>query len=346
MRKHDKIKNIQKANMLMEQLYLATKPVKGIIYEDFRRQLNESEIPNMDNLKTNIEKAGGDIDDKNVQMSFLNNLVDSDFNISKINPQEVVKDAGNPTQDNSNKQNVNESGGHGGPLMAILHAAHNALEYTEGGVEIGSVIEKNIGKRIAKEMLKKGLHFIEEILNFIPDIFEKAIYKFMKWCGVNVEVASLTAKSGPVIWMLILAGVAIAFFPSALSAAVGFWGIATLLLKIWSFIKTIWGIFKKVMGMVDESTDKLLTFSDLLRFFEEKFNSDFSWEVRNGGEKFYNKLNDKLKQDFSGSVKHMKRLVDAGREIGEDWGKMETYYKFPSDLLDRMASELGNKETN
>ena len=58
------------------------------------RLLNEAEqtaIKAVDNLVQKAEKAGADIEDEKVQLDLLNKMIDTNFNLDKIDPEQITE---------------------------------------------------------------------------------------------------------------------------------------------------------------------------------------------------------------------------------------------------------------
>lgn len=348
MRRFDKKQNILEANQRLEKSYLNS---KGLIVETFNNVLTESSKLDPKKVAKVIHDAGGDPNSVETAGEFLNQLIDSDFDPSKIKVKDVIEKS-DKEGDNQNESTeddlISESGGHGG-LSDLIGAAIQYMENTETGVQALEKLSKLLGPKfgnLTKDFILKALHAIEKVLNFVPKLLSRGIYKIIKYFGGGVELAQAGSKLGNIIWLIVLAVFAFTHWPGiAAFAATGAFllKVGELLLWLWNMGRTIFGIVKNFFTGVKEVTGEHQTFIDLLTFFEKNFNTSFSGDVAQEAENIYNKMDDETKKSFSSAVKHIQRLYKEGRDIGEFWGELETRYKIPSDLLDKMADQLGNK---
>lgn len=329
MRKHDKIKNIQKVNLLIEQMYLSTKK-SGVIYEDFNLMTEEGTemIPNLSKVKNGIEQAGGSLSDKDTQLALLDKFIDSDFDISKVNPQAVVHDSGT---ENNNLTESHDAGG----VTHLIHQAHTAFDHTENGAKILDLIHKYISPKITKESIMKGLHVIEKILNFVPNLFAKAIYKLMRYFGAGLETARIGSYAGPVLWIALLAAISIWAFPSIMSAFASVAGIMTLLYKLWNLGSAVWSGVKKVIAAFSESADKVVTVVDLLDELEKGKGLRFEYDEIKELEEWYNHLKEDGKTSVTKIMTQMIEYIHNGKSFG---GHLEllSRFHFPEEIIEKI----------
>jgi len=339
MRKHDKLKNITVANLLMEKLYLQTKPVKGILYEDFKMLLKEEDILGVNKVVSSIEKAGADINDKDVQLAFLDNFIDSDFNLSKINPQKVVKDA--DTQNYG--ETLNENAG-AYDIKHLLHLAHELLDGVETGEVLAHKISHSTKGKVTKQIIKKGLSLLEKMINFAPNIIGKAIYKLMMWGGSSLESAKIGSMTGPIIWICVLVGVSLVSFPSLLSGATGVWGITYFLYKTWGIIKGIFDIVKNIFKTKEEHSDELMTITDVLDGLH-KNNIDMDHdEVKIADEWYHKSMGTSNKNNVNKTMSYMVNAINnrKWKDTQRKFFQLKNKFGFPQDIADKLVLSINN----
>ena len=332
MRRHDKLKNIQKANLLIEQIYATTRK-SGVIYEDFALMTEEGEelVPHMSNIISGIEQAGGSLSDKETQLALLDKFIDADFDMSKVNAKSVVQDGGSVNAELTENT-------HTGGIEHLVHQAHTAIDNTENSVKLLALINKYINKNITKESIKHGLHMIEKVLNFVPDLLSKAIYKIMRSFGSSLENAHIGSIGGPVIWIALMAGIAIVTFPSVVSgvfSAVTVAGVVKLLYSLWNIVNTIWSGFKKIVGGADEASDKVVTVVDFMDELEKNKGISFEQSEITEVKEWYNHLDDKSKDSVTKIITQMVEHLNSGKSFG---GHLEllSRYHFPKEISNKL----------
>lgn len=317
MRKIDKLNNIKKANLLVEQLYLAAK-TETILSEDFKHILTESEIPGIEKVKKGVEQAGASLNDKDIQLALLDKFIDADFDLSKVNPQAVIQSA--PKQ-----EAITEGAEGASELFHLLHKAHALFDNTEDGARILGVVQKKVGNKITKELIKKGLEILEKILNFVPNLFAKAIYKLLRSGGINLENAKIGSVSGPIIWIGLMAAFAVITFPSITALVTSIAGIMTLLYKLWNIISTIWSGYKKIVDAGEEQGDKVMTSVDYLDELEKTKGFEISYDEINEADEWYDHLAPDKKKSVSKIFKQAIEFLKAGKPYA---GHLELLKRF------------------
>lgn len=317
MRKIDKLNNIKKANLLVEQLYLAAK-TETILSEDFKHILTESEIPGIDKIKKGVEQAGGNLNDKDTQLALLDKFIDADFDLSKVNPQAVI-------QATPQQEKITEGAEGASELLHLIHKAHSLFDNSEDGARILDLVHKRVNSRITKEQIKKGLEVLEKILNFIPNQFAKAIYKMLKSGGISLEVAKIGSVTGPIIWIALLAGFSVLMFPSISALITSVAGIITLLYKLWNIISTIWSGYKKIVAAKEEQSDTVITAVDYLDELEKIKKIKIDYDEITEADEWYNDLS----QDKKVSVnKIFKQAIEYLKDGKPYEGHLELLKRF------------------
>jgi hypothetical protein len=332
MRRYDKLKNINKANLLIEQLYVATR-TSGVIYEDFNLMTEDGieQVPNISNIKTGIEQAGGSLGDKDTQLALLDKFIDANFDMSKVNAQSVIQDSG------VEKSSLTESHDAGG-LGHLIHQAHSTFDDAENSVKLLALIHKYVSRKITVNSIKHGLHALEKILNFVPDLFSKAIYKIMRSFGSSLENAHIGSIGGPILWIALMAGIAIVTFPSVVSGVASgatVAGVITLLYKLWNIVSTLWTGFKRIVSANVESSDKVVSVVDLMDELEKSKGIGFEHKEIIKLEEWYNHLDKKSKGSVTKIITQMVEYIKNGKSFG---GHLEllTRFHFPKEIIDKI----------
>ena len=332
MRRHDKLKNIHKVNLLIERIYSATR-ISGVIYEDFNLMTEQGveQIPNLSNVKSNIEKAGGSLSDKDTQLALLDKFIDANFDMSKVSAQAVIQDSG---VENNNLTESHDAGG----LGHLIHQAHSTFDDAENSTKLLALIHKYVSKKITVVAIKHGLHALEKILNFVPDLFSKAIYKIMRSFGSSLENAHIGSIGGPILWVALMAGIAIVTFPSVVSgvaSGVTVAGVITLLYKLWNIVSSLWSGFKKIISGSVESSDKVVTVVDLMDELEKTKGIGFEYKEIKELEEWYNHLDNKSKGSVTKIITQMVEYINNGKSFG---GHLEllTRFHFPKEIINKL----------
>ena len=319
MRKRDKLKNIEQANTVLEQSYLKS---KILIIETFNTVLTEEKDLDVNKVAKTIEKAGADPKDKEIQKSFLEELIDNDFNPNSIKVDDVLNKKKKIKQ---NESFIIESAG----VNELAHGIHSALdwiEHSETGIQFLEKLTHISGGLIDKKTvasISKGLHFLEKILNFIPDLLSKGIYKIIRFFGGSLETAKIGSQLGDVIWLTVLAAFTIKFWPGVAAAMTGgltIIGVGSLLLKLWNAGRTMYKIIKNFITGIHEASDVKFSVIDFLnnleKFSNEKFKTKFQIEYNTvkSMEKWFGSIKKEQKDQAQISLKQAFDLIKDGKE--------------------------------
>ena len=129
----------------------------GILNESLSYSLNESEQAAdkaVDDLKQKAEKAGVDTDNEKVQMDILNKMIDADFDLAKINVNQIKE----------YDENLEESGG---ALATSVHAGVEILENAELIEKIAHLLHVDIQK------VKNALKWVVKITSYPSRLIDK-----------------------------------------------------------------------------------------------------------------------------------------------------------------------------
>jgi hypothetical protein len=286
MRRFDKRKNIMEANLALERSFLKN---KGLLVETFDPNiLTEEETIDVKKVTDVIKKHGGDPNDEEIAKNFFDELLDSDFDPSKIKVDDVIE--------SKKKEDdlVLEAGSYASSIASAMNKLQGYLAKPEkAGVIIG-FLSKFLGKKWGKasvEKLSKGLKWLGGVMDIIPDQMSKFIYKGFRKFGSSLETASAASIGGDILWLALLIYIGVIMFPalsSFVAGGLGIWKIIMALPKFWSILKNIGSLISKGMGIYKEVKDKIYTPIDFLTDFEELTNGEISYKLKSGFEGWYN----------------------------------------------------------
>jgi hypothetical protein len=309
MRRYDKKQNILEANLKLEHEFMLSKR----LFETFTNVICEEEGLSAEKIAQTIDKAGGDSEDEDVQKAFLEKLIDSDFEPNNIKVDDVIN------SDIQENLIVESDMAHN-----IAHGIHSGLDWIENsetGIQFSEKLTKWSGGllKINKEKLIKGLHALEKVLNFVPNILSKGIYKIMRKFGGGLESAKVGSIGGEVIWLCVLAGFAITFWPGLAGIAAGgltILKIGGLLLKLWNLGRTIYKIVKNFVTGVKEVKNVDFSVTDFLDGIEKSSDTNIKveYDVIKSLEEWFNHLDDDKQQKAQEILKNSYDLFTGGRE--------------------------------
>lgn len=344
------------ANLVLERSFLKN---KGLLVETFANVLTESKELDPTKIEDTIEKAGGDPDDVETAKNFLEDLISGDFDPSKIKLDDVI-DEKNVRSEN---RVIQESGGHGG-VGVLIHHAIEYMENSETGVQFSEWMTKTFGKygRSTADVIIKGLHLLEKILNFIPDILSKGIYKIIRFFGGSIQTAKGTSNLGDVIWICVLGFFAITFFPSWGSFAIGaglIYKTGAFLLKIWNLGRTIWrGIKEFISGGKEFLNREKYDASEFFQTIEPIWKAltpglgsrGFALEWVKTLDDYIYKLKDEKREQFLNRLKKMTERIKSGKFRVEGFFDGLIQYtrknKKVNDILKNMKPYFDNENIN
>ena len=310
MRRHDKKQNILEANLRLEGDFISN---KNFILETFINVLCEGEGLSAEKVAQTIDNAGGDSDDEEVQKAFLEKLIDSDFEPNNIKIDDVI----NPKIQEG--LIVESDASHG--IIHGLHIALDWIENSETGIQFSEKLAKWSGGliKINKEKLIKGLHALEKVLNFLPNILSKGIYKIIRKFGGGLESAKVGSIGGEIIWLCVLAAFAITFWPGLAGIAAGgltILKVGGLLLKLWNLGRTLYKIVMNFVTGVTEVKDVDFSVTDFLSSVEKssKTGIEVDYNVIKSLEGWFNHLGGDEKSKAQEVLKNSNDLFIKGRE--------------------------------
>ena len=276
----------------------------GILNESLSYSLNESEQAAdkaVDDLKQKAEKAGVDTDNEKVQMDILNKMIDADFDLAKINVNQIKE----------YDENLEESGG---ALATSVHAGVEILENAELIEKIAHLLHVDIQK------VKNALKWVVKITSYPSRLIDKLFFKVARLLGANVENARVAGMGGIALVALVCFIFGIIYFPSLLPSVVGFWGLAKF---IWAIIKSISGIhtmWKQLTGAQQEQ--KAYTTADFFKEIEKKYMetegsegkkipTDWVYELSD----WYDSLSKSDKPQASTTMKSLAQSINSGKGL-------------------------------
>ena len=311
MRRYDKKQNILEANLRLEHEFMLS---KNLLVETFKHVMCEEEGLSAEKVAQTIDKAGGDAEDEETQKAFLEKLIDADFEPNNIKVDDVINPSGVQESLIVESDMANN----------IAHGIHSGLDWIENsetGIQFAEKLTKLSGGalKINKEKLIKGLHALEKVLNFVPNILSKGIYKIIRKFGGGLETAKVGSIGGEVIWLCVLAGFAITFWPGLagiVACGLTILKIGGLLLKLWNLGRTIYKIVKNFITGVKEVEDVNFSVTDFLKGVEKASdtNEKVSYDVIKSLEGWFNHLGDEKKVKAQEILKSSYDLFTNGRE--------------------------------
>lgn len=286
---------------------------KNLLLETFINVLCEEEGLSAEKVAQTIDKAGGDSNDEEVQKAFLEKLIDSDFEPNDIKIDDVI----NPKVQEG--LIVESDAAH-----SIAHGIHSGLDWIENsetGIQFSEKLTKWSGGliKINKEKLIKGLHALEKVLNFVPNILSKGIYKIIRKFGGGLESAKVGSIGGEVIWLCVLAAFAITFWPGLAGVAAGgltILKVGALLLKLWNLGRTLYKIVMNFVTGVKEVKNVDFSVTDFLDGIERSSKTDIKvdYNIIKSLESWFDHLGDNEKPKAQEILKNSNDLLIKGRQ--------------------------------
>lgn len=226
--------------------------------------LTEGEEQVISKITNDLKKQGIEFQDKNAQIAFLDNLIDADFNLNDLNADEIAQQVNSGTI---------QEGGHGGALGTAHVVLDNAVENPELIEKILHFIYEKFHVKIDSKKVISAIKKVIKVLGFIPNLFQKGIYKLLKLFGLSVEGAKIGSLVGISLFIVVCIVVAAVFLPEAIMAAGTIAGAGLLLFKLTKLAVTIKTLWKAIKTAKTEHKDEIFTSNDFLDAIEKKMKS-------------------------------------------------------------------------
>jgi hypothetical protein len=287
----------------------------------------------VDDFVEKVKETGTNIDDEKVQLDILKKMLDSDFNLDKVNPEEI----------NEYDESLEESAG------GIGHSLHMAMDTIEGSEMVQQQIINRLG--ISSSKIKTAIKWIKKILMAVPNFIDKLFYKLARLLGLDIEGAKIAGKVGLGIFAIICLCVAIMSFPSVLAGFAGGFSILAIIKLFAALAKgasAIWNMWKKFKAIKKESADEVyFTTNDFLQKIEptymkapsvkgEKIPDNWAYALEGWYKSRWSKEDGNNKKRKNVASKKMKQFVDGLKK-----GK---FYESQLGELADIAKKTGNKE--
>jgi hypothetical protein len=190
-------------------------------------------------LGKELKAAGEDVTDEEVQAAILMAALDNKGKIEKVEPEDVEQIAQQIKE--SRGMQLNESALH------VVEMVGNILGNAALLNVISSTVEKVTGKKMDpgkfKSALDKILKFIKGLTGFPAKVIEKFFAWISKLLGGGVGAQKIAGFSGLLVFVTIMLGIGIAFFPvlggSALMIVLSITGLVGKGLEISHIIKEL-----------------------------------------------------------------------------------------------------------
>lgn len=267
-------------------------------------------VKKVDDFVEKVKSTGTDVEDKKTQLDMFKNLIDSDFDIEKINPEQISE----------YDESIQESGG------AVGHALHAALDAIEGSEIVQQQIISRTGAE--KSTLRKVFEWIKKVLMAVPNLIDKAFFKLARVLGISIEGSKVAGKIGLGLFAVVCGIVAVVTFPSLIAGVaatfgtIAFWkALAALFWGLTKAASAIYNLWKKIKGIKTEVKDEKYTTNDFLTDVEPLYMKSF---IGNGKKVPTNwvydleemskskNLSDKNKERFYRKLKQVKEGLKKG----------------------------------
>ena len=243
----------------MNKELLRQQRLSGIISESVYQNglLFEAQMDAVNTFAKELSQSGVDVNDKNAQIDILDDLIDANFDLSKVNPEAI--------QEYGKRGNIEEAG------SAILHATEltvDILDHTESIEKIAHKLGASLSVvKQAAGILKKVI----KVLSLPFRLIQKLFMKLARLLGFDLEKSMMAGVGGLLLFGVAALTFAIIHFPSVIT---GFLGAVS----IWSFIKVIYFLFRTGVSLVSfiknlftagkEAADAEYTITDFLNDLE------------------------------------------------------------------------------
>lgn len=221
-------------------------------------------VKKVDDFVEKVKSTGTDVENEKTQLDMFKNLIDSDFDIEKINPEQISE----------YDESIQESGG------AVGHALHAALDAIEGSEIIQQQIISKTGAE--KSTLRKVFEWIKKVLMAVPNLIDKAFFKLARVLGISIEGSKVAGKIGLGLFAVVCGIVAVVTFPSLIAGVaatfgtIAFWkALAALFWGLTKAASAIYNLWKKIKGVKVEVEDEKYTTNDFLTDVEPLYMKSF-----------------------------------------------------------------------
>lgn len=283
-------------------------------------------IKKVDDFVDKVKSTGTDVENEKIQLDIFKNLIDSDFDIEKINPEQISE----------YDESIQESGG------AVGHALHAALNAIEGSEIIQQQILSRTGAE--KSTLRKVFEWVKKVLMFIPNLIDKAFYKLARVLGINIEGSKVAGKIGLGLFAVVCGIIAFVSFPSLIAGVASAVGIVALIKAIGYLFfglakagSAIYNLWKKIKGVKVEVKDEKYTTNDFLSDVEPLYMKSFTG---NGKKVPTNWVYDLEEMSKSKNLKDKERFYKKLKQIKKGLKKGDVY-KAQLEELFKMAQKSG-----
>jgi len=278
----------------------------------------ETTVQAVDNLVQKAEKAGADIEDEKVQLDLLNKMIDTNFNLDKINPNQIAE-----------------------YYEDLKEAAASSLKDGVKGIT-PKLIEK-IAKvlRVDVQKVKNALAWVKKIAGFTSNVVDKLFFTIARYLGADINSAKIAGRGGLALVSLVGIIFGLIHFPAVVATITGSLGLIGLAKLGYAMIKSI----SKIKTMWDEVKSAIFehsqyTTSDFLRDIEKKYMetegsqgkkipTNWAYELSD----WYDSL-DKQKQEIvSVRMKQLAQVINSGN------------YKSMKGLIDTYLNKIGNTDS-
>jgi hypothetical protein len=277
----------------------------------------ETAVQAVDNLVQKAEKAGADIEDEKVQLDLLNKMIDTNFNLDKIDPEQITE-----------YNNLKEEAGSG------LQKATKSLT-----PELLKKIARALNIDVQK--VEKALALVNKIAGFASNVIDKLFFTIARYLGVDVNNAKIAGRGGLALVSLVGVIFGLIHFPAVvatITGSLGLIGLAKLgyaMIKSISSIKTMWAEIKSAIFEHSKYTT-----SDFLKDIEKKYMETEGSQ----GEKiptkwvyqlsdWYNTLKKQYQERISTELPNLTKAINSGE------------YKKSKILIKNLFNKIGNEDT-
>jgi hypothetical protein len=278
----------------------------------------ETAVQAVDNLVQKAEKAGADIEDEKVQLDLLNKMIDTNFNLDKINPNQIAE-----------------------YYEDLKEAAASSLK--DGVKGISPKLMEKIAKilRIDVKIVQTALYWIKKIAGFFSTVVDRLFFTIARYLGADINNAKIAGRGGLALVSLIGIIYGLIHFPAivaAITGSLGLIGLAKLgyaLVKSIRSIKTMWGEIKS--ALLEHSQ---YTTSDFLGDIEKKY-----METKGSkGEKISTKWIYQLSDWYDNLDKQKQESASKWMEqVAQSFNAGD--YKRTKGFIDTYLNKMGNENT-
>jgi hypothetical protein len=285
-----------------------------IIEESLLNEDGEEAAKEIDNIAQQVNN----IKDKNVQLDLLNKIIDADFNLDKINPNQISE-----------------------YYDDLKEAASSSLK---DGIK---AFEPRLIQKIAKALkvkvatVENAVAWVKKIAGFASNVIDKLFFEIARFFRADINNAKIVGRGGLALVSLVVMIFGLISFPTEVAAIGGSLGIiglaklALVVIKNISKVKTMWDEIKSAILEHSEYTAV-----DFLRDIEKKYMetegsqgkkipTDWAYELSD----WYKNLDKGKQEQASFRMKQLAQFINSGK------------YQSIRGIVDSYLNKIGNTDS-